>query len=158
AAAWAEVLGISTDRIGRRDHFFELGGTSLSALRLVIALERGVSLKDLHAHPTLADQATLTEHRGIRPTPARLPSAHGATCRPHNTTRGECTRRRNGRPTSRCACITSSATRSRPPATCCSRASSRPRREERPRWPTPRPFWKRCRPSLSSGSSGRDGS
>ena len=79
AAAWAEVLGISTDRIGRRDHFFELGGTSLSALRLVIALERGVSLKDLHAHPTLADQATLIEHRGIRPTPARVPSAHCAT-------------------------------------------------------------------------------
>jgi len=79
AAAWAEVLGISTDRIGRRDHFFELGGTSLSALRLVIALERGVSLKDLHAHPTLADQATLIEHRGIRPTSARVPSVHCAT-------------------------------------------------------------------------------
>src|SRR5207248_185856 len=30
AAAWAEVLGIPKDRIGRADSFFELGGTSLS--------------------------------------------------------------------------------------------------------------------------------
>src|SRR5712691_7682469 len=44
AAAWAKVLGIPEDQIGRRDHFFESGGTSLSALRLVIALDRAVSL------------------------------------------------------------------------------------------------------------------
>src|SRR5437867_2052088 len=29
AAAWAKVLGIPKDQIGRRDHFFDLGGTSL---------------------------------------------------------------------------------------------------------------------------------
>src|SRR5207249_5888189 len=29
AAAWAKVLGIPENQIGRRDHFFELGGTSL---------------------------------------------------------------------------------------------------------------------------------
>src|SRR5439155_15330827 len=28
-AAWAEVLGVAQRRIGRRDHFFDLGGTSL---------------------------------------------------------------------------------------------------------------------------------
>jgi amino acid adenylation domain-containing protein len=65
AAAWADVLGIPKEQIGRRDRFFDLGGTSLSALRLVIALDRAVSFKDLTAHPTLADQATLIEHRGV---------------------------------------------------------------------------------------------
>jgi amino acid adenylation domain-containing protein len=72
AAAWAEVLGMPKDQIGRRDNFFDLGGTSLSALKLVIALDRAVSFKDLTAHPTLADQATLIEHRGV-------PSPHCAT-------------------------------------------------------------------------------
>jgi acyl-coenzyme A synthetase/AMP-(fatty) acid ligase len=79
AAAWAEVLGISRDQIGRRDHFFELGGTSLSALRLVIALERAVSFKDLTAHPTLADQATLLDRQGVRPAPVAVPSGTCAT-------------------------------------------------------------------------------
>ncbi len=63
AAAWAEVLGIPKDQIGRRDHFFDLGGTSLSAVRLVIALDRAVSLKDLTGHPILADLATLIDGR-----------------------------------------------------------------------------------------------
>jgi amino acid adenylation domain-containing protein len=79
AALWAEVLGIPEEQIGRGDHFFELGGTSLSAVRLVIALERAVSVKDLRARPTLADQATLIEQRGVRSTPARVPGAHCAT-------------------------------------------------------------------------------
>src|SRR5205814_2333656 len=61
AAAWAEVLGIPKDQIGRRDHFFDLGGTSLSAVRLAITLDRAVSLKDLTGHPTLADLATLID-------------------------------------------------------------------------------------------------
>jgi amino acid adenylation domain-containing protein len=65
AAAWAGVLGIAKDQIGRRDHFFDLGGTSLTALKLVIALERAVSFQDLAAHPVLADQAALIEHRGV---------------------------------------------------------------------------------------------
>src|SRR5215469_14216435 len=59
AAAWAEVLGIPKDQIGRRDHFFDLGGTSLSILQLAIALDRAVSFKDLIGHPVLADQAEL---------------------------------------------------------------------------------------------------
>jgi amino acid adenylation domain-containing protein len=63
AAAWAQVLGIPEDRIGRRDHFFDLGGTSLSAVKLAIALDRAVSFKDVAAHPILADQATLVEGR-----------------------------------------------------------------------------------------------
>jgi hypothetical protein len=78
AAAWAEVLGISEDQIGRRGHFFELGGTSLSALRLAIALNRAVSFKDLTAHPILADQAALVDDRSeqrLRAAPEQLPSS-----------------------------------------------------------------------------------
>src|SRR5207249_4143303 len=63
AAAWAKVLGIPKDQIGRRDQFFDLGGTSLSALRLAIALDRAVSFKDLTGHPILADLATLVDRR-----------------------------------------------------------------------------------------------
>jgi acyl-coenzyme A synthetase/AMP-(fatty) acid ligase len=59
AGAWAEVLGIAREQIGRRDHFFDLGGTSLSALKLAIALDRAVSFRDLIGHPILADQAQL---------------------------------------------------------------------------------------------------
>src|SRR5207249_4119134 len=59
AAVWAEVLGIPKEQIGRRDHFFDLGGTSLSVLKLAIALDRAVSFKDLTGHPILADQAAL---------------------------------------------------------------------------------------------------
>jgi Phosphopantetheine attachment site len=57
AAAWAEALGLAEDQIGRRDHFFDLGGTSLSGLKLAVVLKRAVSFKDLATHPILADQA-----------------------------------------------------------------------------------------------------
>jgi amino acid adenylation domain-containing protein len=67
AAAWATVLGIPADQIGRRDHFFDRGGTSLSAVKLAITLDRSVSLKDITRHPVLADLAGLvdgqSEHR-----------------------------------------------------------------------------------------------
>jgi amino acid adenylation domain-containing protein len=63
AAAWATVLGIPLDQIGRRDHFFDRGGTSLSAVRLVIALDRVVSLQDVTRHPVLATLAGLVEGR-----------------------------------------------------------------------------------------------
>jgi amino acid adenylation domain-containing protein len=66
AAAWAEVLGIPKDQIGRRDQFFDLGGTSLSGLRLAIALDRVVSFKDLADHPVLADLATLVDDRSVQ--------------------------------------------------------------------------------------------
>jgi surfactin synthase thioesterase subunit len=66
AAAWAEVLGIPQDQIGRRDHFFDRGGTSLSAVRLAITLDRAVSLKDLTRHPILADLAGLVDGRSER--------------------------------------------------------------------------------------------
>jgi amino acid adenylation domain-containing protein len=66
AAAWAEVLGLPEDEIGRRDHFFDRGGTSLSAVKLVIALDRAVSLKEITRHPVLADLARLVGGRSER--------------------------------------------------------------------------------------------
>ncbi|MDQ3763728.1 MAG: amino acid adenylation domain-containing protein [Actinomycetota bacterium] len=61
AAAWAKVLGIPADQIGRWDHFFDRGGTSLSAVKLAITLDRAVSLKDVTRHPILADLAGLVD-------------------------------------------------------------------------------------------------
>ncbi|MCX5092871.1 amino acid adenylation domain-containing protein [Streptomyces sp. NBC_00365] len=61
AAAWSKVLGIPQDQIGRLDHFFDRGGTSLSAVKLAITLDRAVSLKDVTRHPVLADLAGLVD-------------------------------------------------------------------------------------------------
>ncbi|GAA0603036.1 amino acid adenylation domain-containing protein [Kutzneria viridogrisea] len=61
AAAWSKVLGVPAEQIGRADHFFDRGGTSLSAVKLAIALERAVSLKDITRQPVLADLAALLD-------------------------------------------------------------------------------------------------
>ncbi|MEV5508706.1 non-ribosomal peptide synthetase [Streptomyces orinoci] len=61
AAAWAKVLGVPEDRVGRLDHFFDRGGDSLSAVKLAIALDRAVTLKDITRHPVLAEQAQLLD-------------------------------------------------------------------------------------------------
>jgi acyl-coenzyme A synthetase/AMP-(fatty) acid ligase len=67
AAAWAQVLGIPADQISPRDHFFDRGGTSLSAVKLAITLDRKVSLAELTRHPVLADLAALVDGRPDRP-------------------------------------------------------------------------------------------
>jgi amino acid adenylation domain-containing protein len=61
AAAWAKVLGIPEDQIGRRDNFFDRGGSSLSAVKLAVTLDRALSLKELTCHPVLADMAGLID-------------------------------------------------------------------------------------------------
>ena len=66
AAGWAKVLGIPLDQIDRGDSFFDRGGTSLSAVKLAIALDRAVSLKDLTRYPVLADLAGLVDGRSQR--------------------------------------------------------------------------------------------
>ncbi|GEC08779.1 amino acid adenylation protein [Streptomyces spinoverrucosus] len=68
AAAWAELLGVPEQQVGRNDHFFDCGGTSLTAVKLTIALDRAVSLKDITRHPVLADLAALLDG-----TPQRRP-------------------------------------------------------------------------------------
>ncbi|MDH0141316.1 non-ribosomal peptide synthetase [Aquipseudomonas alcaligenes] len=58
AAIWAEVLG--AERVGRQDHFFELGGDSIVALQVVSrARQQGLGLtpKDLFQQQTLAQLA-----------------------------------------------------------------------------------------------------
>ncbi|MFJ6749525.1 amino acid adenylation domain-containing protein [Streptomyces sp. NPDC091266] len=90
AAAWAKALGTPQDRIGRQGHFFDLGGTSLSAVRVAIALDRVVSPKDLTHHPVLADLARLVDERSPRtsepprtpPGPDLAPAQHGVGDRP----------------------------------------------------------------------------
>jgi len=66
AAAWAKVLGIPQDQIGRQDHFFDRGGTSLSAVKLAVTLDRAVSLTDITGHPILADLAGRVDGRSER--------------------------------------------------------------------------------------------
>ncbi|MGW1540001.1 non-ribosomal peptide synthetase [Streptomyces sp. NPDC002309] len=63
AEKFAAVLGIPSERVGRGDGFFDLGGTSLSAVRLAVALDHMVSLRDLTGHPVLADLARLLDTR-----------------------------------------------------------------------------------------------
>jgi amino acid adenylation domain-containing protein len=53
ADAWAQALSRPVVEIGRDDHFFDLGGTSLSALRVVASLGGLVSLDDLVRRPVL---------------------------------------------------------------------------------------------------------
>ncbi|MFG2292550.1 amino acid adenylation domain-containing protein [Streptomyces sp. NPDC048603] len=70
AAAWASVLGIPQDGIDRRDNFFDRGGTSLSAVKLAITLDRAVSPADITRHPVLTDLAGFLDAA-----PHRLPTA-----------------------------------------------------------------------------------
>jgi amino acid adenylation domain-containing protein len=66
AAAWAKVLGIPEGQISRHDNFFDRGGSSLSAVKLAITLDRAVSLKELTRHPVLADMASLVDGKSER--------------------------------------------------------------------------------------------
>ncbi|MFC6599702.1 amino acid adenylation domain-containing protein [Kitasatospora paranensis] len=70
ARIWAEVLG--TERVGRTANFFDLGGDSILALR-VIGLARsaglGLSVADLFRARTLADLARLATEAGEAPAP-----------------------------------------------------------------------------------------
>ncbi|MDN5861025.1 MAG: non-ribosomal peptide synthetase, partial [Pseudonocardia sp.] len=63
AAAFAKVLGVPVEQIGRHDDFFEIGGTSLVAVKLAIATKRAVSLKDIAGAPVLAELAALVDSR-----------------------------------------------------------------------------------------------
>lgn len=61
AALWQDVLSVPA--VGRRDHFFALGGSSLSAVRLEFAIREhfGIELtfRELFEHAELAAQAEL---------------------------------------------------------------------------------------------------
>ncbi|MEB8339181.1 non-ribosomal peptide synthetase [Streptomyces endophyticus] len=74
AALWAEVLGVPAERVGRHDHFFDLGGSSLAAVKLAVALDRAVTLKDVTRRPVLADLAELLDDRAQGTTTATTPT------------------------------------------------------------------------------------
>jgi len=63
AAVWADALGV--DVVHRDDHFFELGGNSLLAIRILHRLEREtgtrVPLRSLFVAPRLIDFAAIVE-------------------------------------------------------------------------------------------------
>jgi amino acid adenylation domain-containing protein len=77
ATAWAEILNALLGGIGRNDDFFKLGGTSLAAVRLVVKLDRLVSLRQLTAHPVLRDLAAVIDATAAAPAadPASADSA-----------------------------------------------------------------------------------
>ena len=65
AAVFADVLGV-TD-VGRLHSFFELGGDSLSATRVVARLGSGVTLPVLFDAPTVAELASHIDSAAVQP-------------------------------------------------------------------------------------------
>ncbi|MFF7307561.1 amino acid adenylation domain-containing protein [Streptomyces sp. NPDC008137] len=63
AERWEAELGLPPGRIRRDDNFFDLGGTSLTAVRLAVSLDRVISPRDLAGRPVLADLARLIDTR-----------------------------------------------------------------------------------------------
>ena len=82
AAVWQEELGV--DRVGADDSFFELGGTSLLAMQVMLRLCRefdlDLPLATMFAHPRLAELARVAEDRILAEpvTPSRDAPATGA--------------------------------------------------------------------------------
>jgi acyl carrier protein len=67
AKIWGEVL--SLDQVGIHDNFFDLGGHSLAATRVISRVIKGfgleLSLQSLFAAPTVAEMTVvITEHQG----------------------------------------------------------------------------------------------
>jgi hypothetical protein len=61
AELWSQLLKVPLAGIGRESRFVDLGGTSMSAIRLVIALDRMVTVGDLARTSTLAEVAALLD-------------------------------------------------------------------------------------------------
>ncbi|SFS90686.1 non-ribosomal peptide synthetase [Saccharopolyspora flava] len=74
ADLWSSLLHVPVERIGRESRFAELGGTSLSAIRLSMALDRVVSVADLKDTPTVAEVAALVDSKSGAPVPNPAPA------------------------------------------------------------------------------------
>jgi NAD(P)-dependent dehydrogenase (short-subunit alcohol dehydrogenase family)/acyl carrier protein len=68
ASVWAEILGF--DQVGIEDDFFQLGGHSISAIRIVARLRSALgvelSVADLLTNPTIARLSTVIPERAER--------------------------------------------------------------------------------------------
>lgn len=77
-AIWVDVLGVEPDTIGADDHFFQVGGDSVNAMRVAAsARKQGLSIvvADIFAHPRLAALAKAGTESNIEqfvPTPFSL--------------------------------------------------------------------------------------
>ncbi len=76
AALWSQLLKVPVERIGRRTEFAELGGTSLSAIRLSIALGGQVTVGDLVDTPTIAEVAAVVDGKAAGRTSLPPPDEH----------------------------------------------------------------------------------
>ena len=68
---WARVLSISRDQIGASDSFFQVGGDSVSAMRLVAMCREqqlDISVADIFKYPKLRDIAARMQSIGISTT------------------------------------------------------------------------------------------
>ncbi len=65
AAIWSEVLGLDT--VGIDDNFFDLGGESFKAVKVVRRIDKSVSVMDLFKYPTIRELAAqLSQKRAER--------------------------------------------------------------------------------------------
>ncbi|HEX8092836.1 amino acid adenylation domain-containing protein, partial [Jatrophihabitans sp.] len=83
AEVWGQVLNLAAEQIEGSDDFFDLGGNSLSALRVVLELDGLITLSDLTRSPRLDELARLADRR--QPPAEELlhllsPTAGGARC------------------------------------------------------------------------------
>ena len=66
---WAETFGLDVQEIGMNDHFFRLGGDSITAIRMRLAARQhgvDVTMKDIFDHPVLADLAFVARPTGTQ--------------------------------------------------------------------------------------------
>ena len=80
---WAEVLDLPVDSIGRDDSFFQLGGDSMVAMRLVGAARRagtGFMVADVFNHPRLSELAVTLASVGSDMVEEKLPAAQPFAC------------------------------------------------------------------------------
>jgi len=61
AAAWARAMNRPVDDIGSDDSFFDIGGSSLAALRVVASLNGLIALDDLVRNPVLSALAAVAD-------------------------------------------------------------------------------------------------
>lgn len=73
---WQKVL--ETNQISENDNFFDVGGASLLALKLISLIQEhfkiGLRIRDLYTHPTLKEQMNLINDKQLKAKPIELSS------------------------------------------------------------------------------------